>query len=174
MTNENVQRALTFFGVQARSIKKPTDAKLASVYIVDDRYVLRSRSRADNIETRFAAERDLLDFVTGLTGYRFPNYLPSNQGEHFFVDGQYLWTLHELIPGKTLGNRYELHVIPSHVDKQVMAALRRLQDATMGRFTEMLISRTFFPELLQPVLAEAPAFLTEYSLRRIESCFRFL
>jgi aminoglycoside phosphotransferase (APT) family kinase protein len=172
MMNESAQRALNFFGIQARSIKRPLDAKLASVYLIDDRYLLRSRRCLDNTETRFAAERELLEFVASLTVYQFPDYQPSKEGRYFFIDGRSLWTVHQLILGQSLGNWYELHVVPSRVDRQVMAVLRQLHDLTMGRFAETRISRTFFLELLQPVLTEAPLFLTDYSLQRVQSSFR--
>jgi hypothetical protein len=172
MMKESAKRALNAFGIQARCIKKPPDAKLAFVYLVDDRYLLRSRRCLDDTEASFAAERELLGKTAGLTGYRFPDYQPSKEGRHFFIDGQLFWTLHKLIPGQSLGNWYELHLVPSRVDRQVMAALRRLHDSTMGRFAETLISRTLFLELLKPLLAEAPRFLTEHSLLYIQSSFR--
>jgi aminoglycoside phosphotransferase (APT) family kinase protein len=172
MMNEGVRRALNFFGVQAQSIKKPPEAKLASVYIVDDRYLLRSRRCLDNTATSFAAERELLRIVSDLTGYEFPHYQPSEEGKYFFVDRQSFWTLHKLIPGQPLGNWFELHRVPSQVDRQVVACLRQLHDSTLGRFAEPFISRAFFPELLRPALTEAPTFLTEYSLQRIHSSFR--
>ena len=167
--NESAQRALISFGIQARNIKKPPDAKLASVYLIDGRYLLRSRRCLDNTETNFAAERELLGMTAGLTGYRFPDYQLSKEGRYFFIDGRSFWTVHELIPGQSLGNWYELHRVPSRVDRQVMAAFRHLHDSTMGRFAETLISRTLLLDLLQPALTEAPLFLTEHSLRWILS-----
>lgn len=169
--NEIVQRALKCFGLPARSIKKPSDAKLASVYIVDDRYVLRSRPCLDNTRTSFDAERELLGLVGDLTGCQFPQYQVSERGEYFFIDGRTFWTLHRLIPGRPLGSWYELHRLPSHVDQQVMTALRRLHDSTKGRFAEHRISRTFLADLVEPVLIEVSAFLNEESLRRIHSAF---
>jgi aminoglycoside phosphotransferase (APT) family kinase protein len=170
--NEGVERALKFFGIQARSIKKPLAAKLTSVFVVDDRYLLRSRRYLDDTERSFAAERELLPFVRDLTGFEFPRYQPSEDGRYFFVDGPSFWTLHRLIPGQSLGNWYELHCTPPDTDREVMIVLRQLHDSTTGRFAEASISRTFFSELLQPALTQAPAFLTDHSLQTIRSSFQ--
>ncbi len=172
MMSESLQRALNFFGLQARSIKRPPEAKLASVYLIDDCYVLRSRVLLDNTEKRFAAERKLLEWVAGLTGYQFPDYQPSKLGRYFFVDGGFFWTVHPLIPGQPLGNWYELHMVASHTDRQVMATLRRIHDSTTGHFAETDLSRTFLLEMLQPILKEASTFLSEDLRRRIRSSFR--
>lgn len=172
MTNQKVTCTLECFGVSPRSITKPSDAKLAEVYIVDDRYVLRSRPYLDGTRTRFAAERRLLDSVARLTGYEFPQYLSSGDGEYFFQDGQSLWTLHRLIPGETLGKWFELHTIPPYVDHQVMSTLRKLHTATKGRFKESKVSRTHFLDLIHPALNQASEFLTGDSLQRIHSSFR--
>jgi aminoglycoside phosphotransferase (APT) family kinase protein len=172
MIKDHVRCALESFGVTPRSIQKPPDAKLAEVYIVDDRYVLRSRPYLDDTRTRYAAERKLLEFVAGLTGYAFPDYQSSRDGDCFFVDGRSFWTLHRLIPGQTLGKWFELHTVPQHVDQQVMTALRELHEAAIGRFDESRISRTRFLDMISPSLKEASAFLSKDSLQRIHASFK--
>lgn len=172
MISENITRALEFFGIAPRSVNRPSDAKLAEVYIVDDRYVLRSRPYLHDTQTHYAAERKLLEIVARLTGYAFPQYRSSRDGESFFVDGKSFWTLHRLIPGETLGKWYELHTVPLQVDQQVMCTLRELHKATTGKFDESIVSRTDFLDMIDPALNQASAFLTEDSLQRIHSSFR--
>jgi len=172
MISDHVKHTLESFDVTPRSIKKPPDAKLAEVYIVDDRYVLRSRPLQENTEAHYHVERALLELTARLTGYALPKYLPCRGGEHFFPDGQFFWTLHELIPGHTLGKWFELHTIPSHVDRQVMSTLRKLHEATKGRFDPSSISRMYFLDMIRPAMGEASAFLSRDSLQRIRASFR--
>ncbi len=172
MNTDNVQVVLKAFGVSARNIKKPPDAKLASVYIIDDDYVLRSRGSLEHTPALYEAERERLAAVAALTGYSFPNYQNSRDGKAYVVDNGSFWTLHRLIPGRTLGNWYELHKVPSQADKQVLTALHRLHDDTKGRFAEEKLSRTFLPDRIELLLEDAPVFLHERSVRRLVASFQ--
>ena len=56
MRHGEILNILEAFGVSARSIEKPEDAKLASVYIADGRHVLRSRDLEEDTADRFDAD----------------------------------------------------------------------------------------------------------------------
>ncbi len=171
MRTHKAVEILASFGVSARSVKKPPDAKLAAVYIVDDRYVLRSRPLQGDNESRFTAERNLLEAVAGFTGSRFPEYRTAMNGNPFVIRSGSFWTLHSLIPGVTLGNWYELHAAPPHADREVLTALRRLHDSTRGRFSEASLSRAFFPEMIRSLLGEGSGFLSTHAAQRVEASF---
>jgi len=167
-----VQEILEAFGVHAGSIRKPQDAKLASVYIIDDRHVLRSRRLLPDTPARFAAERVRSETVAARTGYAFPEYRTSRDGNAYVVQGGSFWTLHRLIPGRTLGNWYTLHEVDASVDRQVLGTLRRLHESTTGVLPPEANSRTFLPDRVRPLLAEASSFLGEQAMHRLLASFR--
>ena len=169
--NPRVIEILKIFGREASRIQKPSDAMLAQVYLVDDRYILRSRPYEEDTAVRFAAEYELCKQVAALTGFRFPEYLRSTAGNHYVVDDNYFWTLHRIIPGRPLGSWFELHRIEPSVHREVLNTLHRLHTVTKGCFEEKMIDRKRLLDLVAPAMAEADAFLRGHALERLKSAF---
>lgn len=167
----SVLKVLQAFGVAATRIQKPSDAMLAQVYLIDDRYVLRSRPFEADTPERFAAECDLCAHVAELSGFRFPEYRRSTSGGRFVVEGGYFWTLHRIIPGRPLGSWFELHRIDPTVNRQVLQTLRRLHTITSGCFDEKKIDRGRLLGLVSPSLDEAHGFVSENALDRVLLAF---
>jgi len=162
-----ITEILKTFGKNNLQVRRPEDAKLAQVYFVEDRYVLRSRSLGANTISRFTAECNLCEKVADLTGYHFPQYERCNTGKRYLIKDDYFWTLHKLIPGKPLGSWFELHRLDPSINRQVLNALRRLHNMTSGCFESKHIDRSRLIELVTPALNEAPSFLSEKALNRL-------
>lgn len=171
MMDPSVLNVLQAFGVAATRINKPSDAMLAQVYLIDDRYVLRSRPWEADTPERFAAECDLCAHVGELSGFRFPEYRRAATGRRFFVDQGCFWTLHRIIPGRPLGSWFELHLIDPAVDRQVLQTLRKLHTVTNGCFDERKIDRLRLLGLVSPSMAEARSFLSPPALERLTLAF---
>ena len=106
--NQRISSILEVFGLNASQIRKPPDAMLAQVYLVEDRYILRSRPFEPTTLARFVAECELCGNVTELTGFRFPKYRQASSGTRYVIEGGNFWTLHKLIPGRPLGSWFKL------------------------------------------------------------------
>lgn len=171
MDQAEIRELLKTFGLSASGVRKPPDAMLASVYIVDDRWLLRSRDATDDTPRMFEAERERTAAASSLTGCRFPEYLRSRDGEAYVVRDGLFWTVHRLIPGRPLGSWTELHRVPPRADRQVMTALRRLHQSTRGRFAEEKLARAFFVDRIEPQLEEAPSFLPGPAVRALRAAF---
>jgi aminoglycoside phosphotransferase (APT) family kinase protein len=169
--NPRIPEILKVFGLNASRIRKPQDAKLAQVYLVEDRYVLRSRPLETDTRARFAAECELYGQVAELTGFRFPQYERCESGACFVINEDCFWTLHKLIPGHPLGNWFELHRVDPSVNRQVLNALRQIHTTTTGCFDDKIIDRTRLLELVRPALAEAPDFLSDNALEQVRTAF---
>ena len=162
---------LEAFGLDTQRICQPPDAKLAQVYLVEDRYVLRSRPLEPDTPERFAAECVLCDDVAKLTGFCFPQYEPCKTGACYVMEKNCFWTLHRLIPGRPLGGWFELHRIDPSVNRQVLDTLRLLHTKTAGRFDDKFVDRTRLLQLVSPALLQASGFLKSTVLARLETAF---
>jgi hypothetical protein len=169
--NPHISTILKAWGLNANRIRKPPDAKLAQVYLVEDGYVLRSRPFETDTPARFAAECDLYGYVAELTGFCFPQYQRCKFGARFVIGEDCFWTLHKLIPGYPLGRWFELYRMDVSVNRQVLNTLCSLHKATTGCFNEKIIDRTRLLELVSPALAEAPVFLSVDALERLGTAF---
>ena len=165
--NRTVREILKNFGVETARIRKPSDAKLAEVYFVEDRYVLRSRPLESDTSVRFATECSLCEKVMTLTGFRFPQYKRSSSGSRFVISGRNFWTLHKRIPGYPLGRWFELHRADASVTRQVLKSLHDLHEMTTGRFDDNMFDRTRLFELIAPALAQAPEFLSMKAVKQV-------
>jgi len=164
-------KILKLFNLDASRIQKPSDAMLAQVYLVDDRYVLRSRPYEKETPALFAAECELCEQVAGLTGFRFPKYQRPMTGDCFIVDEGYLWTLHPIIPGRPLGRWFELYKVDPSVNRQVLNTLNKLHKTTTGCFDESIIDRRRLLDLVTPAMADAREFLSARALERLGVAF---
>jgi aminoglycoside phosphotransferase (APT) family kinase protein len=168
---QHISSILKAFGLKANQISKPPDAMLAQVYLVDDRFILRSRPFKPTTLKRFVSECELCEIVTELTGFRFPKYRRSSSGAHYVIEGINFWTLHKLIPGRPLGSWFKLHHIDPSVNREVMNVLYRLHITTTGCFNEKSIDRTHLLESVRSALIEASDFLSENALERLKIAF---
>jgi len=144
---------------------------LAQVYLVEDRFILRSRLFRPTTLTRFVAECELCGKVTELTGFRFPKYLRSSSGKPYVIEGGNFWTLHKLIPGRPLGSWFKLHRIDPSVNCKVMNALHQLHTKTTGCFDEKINDRSHLIKSVKSALIEAPNFLSANALERLKIAF---
>ena len=165
--NTHALNILKRFGLLASRIQKPSDAMLAQVYLVDDRYILRSRPFEKDTMERFAVECELCDHVAALTEFRFPQYLQSVSGHSYVIDNDLFWTLHEIIPGRPLGSWFELHRIDPSIHRTVLQTLHQLHRLTTGCLDEKFIDRRRLLGLIAPAMEEAPGFLSTRALDRL-------
>lgn len=159
------------FGLNATQISRPPDAMLAQVYLVEDRYILRSRNYESTTLERFIAECKLCENVAELTGFHFPKYRRALSGERYVVEGGNFWTLHKRIPGRPLGSWFNLHKIEPSITYKVVKALHRLHAMTINRFKEKAINRTHVIASVKPAFSEASNFLSSSASDRLQKAY---
>ena len=144
---------------------------LAQVFLVENRFILRSRPYEKDTPARFAAECELCSQVAELTGFRFPAYERSASGDRFVIVQDHFWTLHRIIPGRPLGTWFELHSLEPSVSRRVLNTLKQLHLMTTGCFDEKIIDRKRLLDLVTPSMAGAGDFLSAPALDRLMLAF---
>jgi len=88
------------YGIKFKEIKSNADAELSSVFILDNKYILRARDLNKNTVKILTNELSLLDELRKLVSYKLPDPLKTLNGEKYVIFDNSLWTLYPFIPGK--------------------------------------------------------------------------
>jgi hypothetical protein len=78
---------------------------LSQVYLIDKKYVLRGRPIHGNTYSDFLVEQCLLSKIDAwwyINPIRIPALIKTKMGDSCFIDGDYMWTLANYIPGELL------------------------------------------------------------------------
>ena len=80
MNNNEIKKITQQFGIEYKEIKKPKEAFLANVYVLDNQYILRGRSIETGTQNKFEKELQLIEKIRSIAPIQFPN--PQQIKEH--------------------------------------------------------------------------------------------
>lgn len=162
------------FGLHPQTVHRPENAKLTSVFVLDELYILRGRPYLADTVSQFKREVALLEAVRPLIDLQVPTYHLAADGHYYALAHDTLWTMHSRLPGRTLGDWFELHLVDPSTHQRVMLSLAAIHRATRGHIPEHLIQRAYLPALVHPHLALLQSLLppqvrqeVEHSLDRV-------
>lgn len=131
------------FDIQAVNLDQIKHAVLSQVYIIDNKYVLRSRALESDTLLRFENEQNLLSAVRSISPLKFPNLLKTKSGQNYIIDGDLMWTAYPMILGDIWCNWWELDKLADKKIKIIFAALSELHSKTAGKLVDINIGRQY-------------------------------
>jgi aminoglycoside phosphotransferase len=166
---------LNFFGISARNIVKQPQAALSDVYIIDDVFVLRSRSLRGNYLKKLENECQLTKLVANKCGLKVPQYMSGENNLKIFIDNNIGWTLYNMINGKTLCTWYNLYLLSAKNIDEMLKALKMLHSQTKGAVLDDSISfRQNISEICCEILAKTDHFLLTGTINKIKESIRLV
>jgi aminoglycoside phosphotransferase (APT) family kinase protein len=158
------ERALRAFDIEFNHIRREPAAALSRVYIIDNKYVLRStRTTIIDLLEGIRLRRKVATFVP----YSFPRYQRTITQESYVKDGPVLWLLYKYMPGNTLGNWMYFDQCSKEKTELVFRTLQILHDRTVSKFRERDIRRHYFVDDIRLKLAEMKEILTRNEILRL-------
>src|SRR3989338_8957415 len=118
------------FGKDFEKIMQPSHAILPTVYILDEKFVLR-RGSLSGLE-KFRRWAAVLQEVRSTIPFRTAEFFPSISGDLFVQDGDQYWFLTDYLSGKILSTWQQMGLASDDDTRHVLEALRKLHDETKG------------------------------------------
>lgn len=154
------------FGITFREAHVPPHAILPTVFLLDDRYVLRWRGVTELEQFR----RELMLLRAALEQVPFPLPMPlsTKNGQECVREEERFWVLSPQIPGRPLGTWQEIQRGGDQDMQLVLRSLRNLHDRTMGLHIHAYEDPLRFSQDMRKKLEVVSHFLAPHALNRID------
>lgn len=161
------------FGIGVSKFRQVEHAVLSQVYIVDEKYILRSRVFRPGILDRFKNEQNLLKVIRGLTPIKFPELIQTRTGVNYIINGDLLWTMYPLIEGDIWCSWWELEKLTDEQTRMIFVALSDLHTRTTGKLGVIDINVQYdFIEDIQEWLPGSGDIIESYEYKRLHQAIR--
>lgn len=168
---EVISEIASHFGISFSNARSSTQSYVSKVYILDDKYVLRSRTMSDATLENFLEETDLLEKIMPKIPFKLPQLLQANDGKPYFVYEELFWTLYPMIPGRIVCTWFDTYKASEVQIKKLLASLRNLHDSTSGLFSLPPKNKMTYVAGLEPKLAPTGYLMSQAARKRLKLAF---
>ena len=154
------------FGITFREAHVPPHAILPTLFLLDDRYVLRWREVTE-LE-RFFRELMLLRAAQEQVPFPLPVPLSTKSGQECVREGDRFWICSPQILGRPLGTWQEIQRGGDQDMQFVLRSLRHLHDRTMGLHIHAYENPLHFSQDMRKKLAVVSHLLSPHARNRID------
>lgn len=135
------------FNIEVVRVEPVKSAVLSEVYVINNEFILRSRTLDENAISKFSNEQLLLNKVSKIIEIKLPNLLSTESGYKYFIDKNSLWTAYPLIKGEILCAWWNLEKLSEEQKKNVFVTLRELHSKTFGKLTGKIDNYDFIEDV---------------------------
>ncbi len=121
------------FGVSFKNAERTSQASLSHAYILDDRYVLRSRLLRDASISEFEREIMLVEAAEEYLPYEFPRALSTKDGRRYLIYSDRFWTIYPIIKGWILSTWKDTGEVTDEHKEFLFRNLRAMHERTLGK-----------------------------------------
>jgi len=141
---EKIDNILEEFGIESTNVDVPEMEGLSSVFIINKKYVLRSREILMDTESKFRKENKLIEYIRPFVPFRLPKLKKTKKGDFFVIRDGFLWTVYPLIEGRTRYSWQNTGEISLKESRYLMRQLRVLHDKTKGKLSRNIENEKSF------------------------------
>ncbi len=132
MSGSLIDNVLRQYDIRYSDTRRSANAAISNVFIVDNRYVVRSRTLVPEIRIKFEAELERLEKVRKHVSFHLPIPIAARDGARFVIEDNQFWTVYPYIPGWVICTWNEFKKATSHQTRALMRALRKWHSETRG------------------------------------------
>jgi aminoglycoside phosphotransferase (APT) family kinase protein len=132
MSGSLIDNILRQYDIRGGDLRRSANAAISDVFIVDNRYVVRSRTLVPEIRKKFAAELERLEKVREHVSLHLPIPMAARDGARFVIEDNQFWTVYPFIPGRVICTWNEFEKATSRQTRALMRALRKWHSETSG------------------------------------------
>jgi aminoglycoside phosphotransferase (APT) family kinase protein len=132
MNGSLIDNVLRQYGLRYSDFHRSANAAISNVFIVDNRYVVRSRTLEPGIRKKFAVELERLETVRKHVSLHLPIPIAAGNGERFVIQENQLWTVYAYIPGQVICTWNEFEKATPRQTRALMRALGKWHSQTRG------------------------------------------
>jgi len=156
------------FSLEASTFAQAPNSILSQTYILDDRYILRSRKLMPDTVEKLERETVLISAARPLTEVQFPELLRSRDGSLYIIRGNLLWTAYPLIEGDVLCSWWNLELLNDEARENLYFTLKELHTKTTARLPEIPWNSDFLNDVKRWLAAIPPRSLNQKQRNRLE------
>lgn len=171
MQRAKLEEITEHFGIKADKIEKPKHAALTDVFVVNNEYILRARELMHNSAEHLDEEQKMLKQVSEATGIQLPILLTTTAEEYYIQDGDVLWTMYPLIPGKIKYTWFHLDEIEDVIVEKTFENLSKLHSNTRG-LLKPLVTYDGFSKDIKKRLIQVSDDITTEEKERVERALK--
>ena len=166
MSGSLIENVLRQYDIRYSDTRRSANAAISNVFIVDNRYVVRSRTLVPEIRIKFEAELERLEKVRKHVSFHLPIPIAARDGARFVIEDNQFWTVYPYIPGWVICTWNEFKKATSHQTRALMRALRKWHSETRGLLDLTDESRYQFVNEMKLILKKLNGIISQKEVDR--------
>jgi len=171
----DIKKIAEQFNIKTIKIKPIKNAILSKVYVINNEYILRSRTLEINSIQKLNSEQFLLNKVRKIIKIKLPDLLGTKSKREYFIDGNSLWTAYPLIKGEIICAWWNFEKLSEKQKERVFVTLRELHLKTLGKLKNISSNNQydFVDDVIQR-LSSIGNQITTKELKRIQKAINII
>ena len=170
-----IKQIVEQFDIKVIKISPIKSAVLSKVYLINDKYILRSRVLENDTIQKFNNEQNLLNKVRDIVSIKFPNLLSTKSDKNYFIYNNSFWTVYSLIGGEILSHWWNLEKLSEEQKEKIFKTLKQLHLETIEKLDDIDENNqyNFIKDVYQRLL-DSSNHITADEYKRVEKAINII